>query len=246
MSKPIENLGGSDVAAFRTAIDPHVRAVLDPELDQLAALASDVQTLKYGSGLAITSLTATPSAPLERGASVNISLAWAISGAVTAQTLTDSVSGPLALSNVATDRAKTVIGVSSSRTFTLSATNAGAPGGADTKSRTVDVTFLPRRFWGTSDNAALTGAQIIALASSELSGGRARAGSSDGGGGDGDYLFYAYIAELGDPNLYRLYGYDETPVKTTVAVTTAAGLTANYTVLRSPNKLAGVVAWEVA
>lgn len=199
--------------------------------------------LEYGDGLSIDTLTATP-AEIELGASEAIELAWAITGTVTGQSLDDSVDGAVALADPVADRAVTVAGVDSARTFTLSAENADAPGGIDSKTRSISVAQLPRRFWGVSAAAALDSAGVVALAGSELSGARSKTFAVDGGAGA--YAYYAYPASLGDPGSYRIYGFTEDPVQTTVEVTTAAGATLDYIVLRSPNPLTGTIPVEIA
>ncbi|MFC0206428.1 hypothetical protein [Novosphingobium soli] len=187
-------------------------------------------------GLSITALTVTPS-QIEQGASVPVTVAWTISGTITGQTL-EGITVPAA------DRSKVFPGVSASNTFDLTVTDAAAPGGPTTASRSASVTVLPRRFWGVSDSPALDSAGVIALAGSELSGSRAKSFTVDGGAG-GKFVFFAYLASLGAHTGAKLYGFDETMVVATVSVTTAAGLTANYTVLRSPEKQAGAVPVEI-
>lgn len=110
------------------------------------------------------------------------------------------------------------------------------------KTATASVRFFPRRFWGVSASDALTKAQIMALAGSELSDGRAKAVTVNAAA---QYVFVAYVASLGDPTGFKIGGFNEQYVKTTVNVTTAAGLTADYTVLRSLNKLTGAASVEV-
>lgn len=113
---------------------------------------------------------------------------------------------------------------------------------ANGRLRQLSFAKLPRRYWGVSGNAALTGAQIIALAGSELSGSRAKAFSVTAAD---QYVYYAYLASLGDPEGYAIGGFAEAYVKTTVSVTTATGYTANYTVVRTINKLTGAVPVEI-
>ncbi|PZQ20456.1 MAG: hypothetical protein DI569_15425 [Sphingopyxis macrogoltabida] len=108
--------------------------------------------------------------------------------------------------------------------------------------RQLTFTKLPRRFWGASSNAALTGAQVIALAGSELSAGRAKAFTVTAAD---QYVYFAYLASQGDPAGYAINGFSETFEKSVVNVTTAAGHTANYIVIRSSLKLTGAAAVEV-
>lgn len=222
---------------------PGYAAVIDYDGRSVAEVLA---SLEYGDGLQITAFTATPPQVELGDADATVDLAWTIVGTVTGQTLTDSVAGGLALADPVADRSLADVSVASSRTFTLAAENTGAPGGTDSKSRQVNVPQLPRRYWGVADAEALDSAGVIALASSELSGGRAKSFTVDAGSGAGKFVYFAYLATLGNPAGYKLLAYDDDPVVTTVEVTTAAGLVANYKVLRSPNLLTGVVLAEIS
>jgi hypothetical protein len=113
---------------------------------------------------------------------------------------------------------------------------------ANGRLRQLTFTKLPRRYWGVSANTALTGAQVIALAGSELSAGRAKAFSVAAAD---QHVYFSYLASLGDPTGYAIGGFAEGYVKAVVSVTTAAGHTADYIVIRSTNKLTGTVPVEV-
>ncbi|MEE4451464.1 hypothetical protein [Novosphingobium resinovorum] len=201
------------------------------------SVAAALDKLLYP-GLSITALTVTPS-QIEQGASVAVTVAWTISGTITGQTLEGVAVAPA-------DRSKVFPGVSASNAFDLTVTDAAAPGGAVSANRSASVTVLPRRFWGVADAAALDSAGVVALAGSELSNARAKSLTVEGSAAPGKYAYYAYPASLGDPASYKIYGFDEAPVKTTVSVTTAAGATLNYIVLRSPNKLTGTIPVEIS
>ncbi|MBF7010598.1 hypothetical protein QUC32_13015 [Novosphingobium resinovorum] len=189
-------------------------------------------------GLSITAMTVAPS-QIEQGASAAVTVAWTVSGTITGQTLEGEA---VAVG----DRSKVFPAVSASNVYDLTVQDAGAPGGAVSASRSVSVTVLPRRFWGVADAAALGSAGVVALAGSELSSARAKSLTVEGGAAPGKYAYYAYPASLGDPASYKIYGFDEVPVKTTVSVTTAAGATLSYIVLRSPNKLTGSIPVEIS
>lgn len=189
-------------------------------------------------GMNISALTASPTT-IEQGASVSVVLNWTVSGNVTGQ----SVNGQ---NVVASARTVTFNNISTSTTFTLFTFDTNAPGGTASVSRAVSVTVLPRRFWGVSDNATLTSAEIIALSGSELNAGKAKTVTISGGASPGKYIYYAYPSSLGDPTTYKLYGFNDSYVKTLVTVTTTAGATLQYTVLRTTNKLSGNVPLEVA
>lgn len=189
-------------------------------------------------GLTITAMAVAPS-QIEQGASVAVTVSWTVSGTVTGQTLEGEAVA-------AADRSKIFPAVSASHVFDLTVQDAGAPGGAVSASRSASVAVLPRRFWGVADAAALGSAGVIALAGSELSSARAKGLSVDGGAAPGKYAYYAYPASLGEPAAYKIYGFDEVPVRTVVSVTTPAGATLDYIVLRSPNKLTGTIPVEIS
>lgn len=175
---------------------------------------------------------------VERGASVNVTVTWTVTGSITAQTL-EGTSIDVAV------RSQTFNNVTASNTYDLVVTDGDAPDGPVNVTRTAAITLMSRRYWGISSQTTLTSAQIVALASSELNNTRAKTLTLDGGVSPGSYLYYAYPASLGNPTSYKIYGFDEDPVITTVSVTTAAGATLNYTVLRSPNMLTGSASVEI-
>ncbi len=187
---------------------------------------------------AITALSVSP-ATAEIGASVNPTVSYTVTGNVTAQTLNGDAVTP---GNGSTGDT----GVTADKSYTLAVTDGAAPAGTDNSaSASASITFFNRRFWGASDSATLDSAGVVGLASSELSNARGKSLSVDGGADPGKYIFFAYPAALGDPASYKIFGFDEEPVKTTVSVTTAAGATLDYIVLRSPEKLTGTVPVEI-
>lgn len=189
-------------------------------------------------GLSITAMTVAPS-QIEQGASVAVTVAWTVSGSVTGQTL-EGEAVPVA------DRSKVFPAVSASNVFDLTVQDDEAPGGAVSANRSASVTVLPRRFWGVADAPALGSAGVVTLAGSELSAARPKSLTVEGDAAPGKYAYYAYPASLGEPAGYKIYGFDETPVRTLVSVTTPAGATLDYIVLRSPNKLTGSIPIEVS
>jgi hypothetical protein len=243
MSKALETLESPDAAAFRDVLDPHVRAIIADELTQLADARMRLAALEYGSrgGMGVVSLSAAPST-FELGTSASITLSWALSREPTAQ----NVNG----FQLSTDARGTVYnGVNGTTQFTLQVEDADAPDGEQkSDSASVTVTALLRRYWGASDSPALTPGEVVALAQigTDLSGSRAKTFNVDAGGGTGKYVYYAYLAALGDHVRYKLFGYDDDPDNAALTITTAAGLTATYRILRSSQKLTGVVPVEVA
>ncbi|QIG80121.1 hypothetical protein [Stakelama tenebrarum] len=216
-----------------------------------AIFASGAGSLPYGEtnvgaaldkllyvGPAITALSVAP-ATAEVGQSVDPTISYTVTGPVTAQTLNGDA--------VSTGSGSTGdTGVTADKSYTLAVTDGDAPAGTDNgDSAAASITFLNRRYWGASDSATLDSAGVVGLASSELSNARVKALSVDGGADPGKYIFFAYPAALGDPASYKIFGFDEEPIKTTVSVTTAAGATLDYIVLRSPEKLTGTVPVEI-
>jgi hypothetical protein len=185
----------------------------------------------------ISALTASPTT-IEQGASVSVVLNWTATGNITGQ----SVNGQ---NITAAARTVTFNNVSTSTTYTLFAFDTNAPGGTQSANRPVSVSVLPRRFWGVSSNDTLTSAQILALSGSELNSGKSKSFSISAGSAPGQYIYFAYVGTLADPATYKLFGFDETFVKTVVSVTTGTGLVANYTVIRSLNRLTGTVPVDI-
>ncbi|MGW8202969.1 SGNH/GDSL hydrolase family protein [Sphingomonas bisphenolicum] len=102
-----------------------------------------------------------------------------------------------------------------------------------------------RRYWGVSSNGVLTAADVVALAGSDDATTRAKSFSVDAGTGAGQYVYYAYPASFGAPEIYKIFDFEEVYSELTVTITTVTGDRA-YTVLRSINKLTGIVPVEVA
>ncbi|WP_375276368.1 hypothetical protein [Methylorubrum thiocyanatum] len=208
--------------------------------DQLEDLSARLAPLEYG-GISILTMSVAPTTA-EIGATVNPQVSWTLNTDPSAQTLNG-----VALADQVNDRSKAFAGVTApdptqagAITYALHVEDASAPpGSANEYDRSVQLSWLPRRYWGTSASAALDAAGVLALADSELSGTRAKNFAVDGGADPGKYVYFVYPAYLGDPAGYSINGFGETPVITTVSVTTAAGATLNYKVVRSPNRFAG-------
>lgn len=185
----------------------------------------------------ISTFNASPST-IELGGSVSVNLNWTASNSITGQ----SINGQ----NIsAATRAVTFNNVSVTTSYNLIAFDTNAPGGTQTTNSTVSVTVLPRRFWGVSSSSSLNSAQILALSGTELSGDKSKSFTINAGVSPGQYVYFVYIDTLPDPVTYKLFGFDETYVKSTISVTTNTGLVANYTVIRSINKLTGTVSVNI-
>ncbi|MET0373942.1 MAG: hypothetical protein ABW128_06755 [Rhizorhabdus sp.] len=207
--------------------------------EDLAELAARVE---YGAtgGMAITSFSVSPTV-FEKGVPTTIIASYSLT-----RNPTDQDINGYHLPDPANARGNTYNGVTDTLALTLHVVDANAPAGtqgSDTKSAT--ATALQRRYWGIADAAALVDAEVRGLAGSELSGSRAKSFTAAAGASPGKYVYLAYPASMGDPTSYKINGYNEAPVKTTVTVTTPAG-PVSYTVLRSANKLINNPFVEVA
>jgi hypothetical protein len=174
--------------------------------------------------VAIATLTADPPVA-EHGDSVTPELEWTITGpgTVAEQRINGVDIGST------TDRDWTAgSAITADTTYTLAVDDQQG----NTVTRSVTVDFQHRVFWGASASATLNSAAIIALSGSALAASRVRDVTIDATGGK--YVYFAYPASFGDPASYRLYGFEVDPVMTTVSVTTGAGFTGNYLVVRSP------------
>ena len=132
--------------------------------------------------------------------------------------------------------------ISASTSFTARARGAVPDYPVVEETRTASISFLHRRYWGVSGSATLNSAGVVGLAGTDLSSGRAKSATVTAAD---QYVYVAYPAEWGDPSSYKLFGFGEAPVKTTVSVTKSNGATVSYIVLRSPLKLTGPVSVEV-
>ncbi|WP_170317612.1 hypothetical protein [Paroceanicella profunda] len=185
--------------------------------------------------LSIATLTVTPSGVQELGASVTPTLTWTYAGEGSIASV--SVNGT-AISAAATSYVAPAP-ITAGTSYTVQVTDTLGR----TDSRSVTVPFQPRVFWGASASSSLNSAGIITLSGSRLQSNKTLFESIATAGG---YAYFAYPASFGAPSLYRLFGFDEDPVSTTVSVTTAAGHTADYIVLRSPAPAAGAMSVEVS
>lgn len=184
--------------------------------------------LLYGDGLSIDSFTATP-AIIETGGSATVNIAGAISGTVTGFSVTDSVDGAVTTSGTAASFTGSQAGVDSARTFTLSASNTGAPGGTDTKTATVSVADADKGHVGTinkSDGATLTSGEVNAMSQEWFATSITRTlnFTTDADG----YLWYSHPASLADPSAFKVGGFVVSSEKTTRSHTTATGQTVSY------------------
>lgn len=107
------------------------------------------------------------------------------------------------------------------------------------------TTVIPYRYWGTSSAAALDSDGVLNLGNSELSASRAKSFSVSGGTTPGRFAYFCYPAREGEPESYRVFGWEEAPVRSVIAVT-VLGQTMDYITLRTMNKLIGTINVDVA
>jgi hypothetical protein len=158
---------------------------------------------------------------------------WAISGDITAQTLTGKTP---ALG----DRTATYTGLSltADTSYTLTIDDAvSSP--VDTAVTT--IYFRLRKYHGTSSLAAPDEATIeAATATASINSATSRSMTSTSVTGGGNYPFYAYPAAWGNVSL-TVNGFATVWNVTTVSITSAEGNTENYTVYTSPNQVVGAI-----
>jgi hypothetical protein len=175
-----------------------------------------LDALNY-TGMHITSMTVSPP-QAEIGASVNVNVHWTLNRSPTAQTMNGasipSGSRDFGASNVTT-----------STNYTLVSTDASAPGGASSDTKTAGIVFLNKAHAGTinkADGTTLTSGDVNGMSQSFFDISRAGVHSfttaADG------YIYYSQSAGLSDPS-FKVGGFSATPIKTTRNHTTATGHT---------------------
>ncbi len=221
---------GGVVAEAQAGILQPLKAALDTLEDSLGDRLTALEVVT------VEDLAVDPSETQELGTSVTPELGWAFGGTATPQAL--RINGAVQPDpEVTAWTAPAPIAATTSYTVRVE----DVLGRSDVDS--VTVTFQPRIYWGASSSAALDGAGVIGLSGSSL---KANNDIEKTITAADEYVYVAFPTSFGSPSTYRLFGFDEAATITTVPVTTAAGHTADYYVLRSPNKLTGAVPVEVA
>jgi len=177
-----------------------------------------------GLAMSIIGLAATPS-QAEIGSTVpTVTLTWALNHAPTGQTING-----VALSDQVNARSKTYSNVTANTNYTLVATDAAAPGGATSDTKTVSIAFLNKGHAGTinkADGATLTSADVNGMSQSWFADSISRTltftTTADG------RVWYSQPASQADPTTFKINGFVVTATKTTRAHTTATGQTAFY------------------
>lgn len=123
-------------------------------------------------------------------------------------------------------------GITATTTYTLTITDSKP--NSDIQGTT--IFGRRKRHWGTSPNASLTTAQILALANDELSDDLDQSRIMSGGG---DYLYFSWPVSYGQA-VFTVGGLQSTFVEAIVSHTNASGDTVDYYTYRSLNTTSGV------
>lgn len=188
--------------------------------------------------VSIDSLTVEGGAVYELGESVTPTLDWTLGGpgSVTAQEVSGAAVAPGTLSWTAP------AAITADTPYTLTVTDASDRD----VSRSVTVDFRNRVFWGASDSLVTDSAGVLALdgGGSALATARARSFAVTTEGAQ--YVYYAYPAAWGAPGEVSAYGFPTSVTVTTISLTTAAGHTEEYQLLRLDQAQTGTVPMEVS
>lgn len=101
-------------------------------------------------------------------------------------------------------------------------------------SRTLNITFQPRAYWGVAQNKEIyDSADILALSESALTNTRTR--NINVNAGEGEHIIYAIPSSFGTPT-FKINGFEGGFVKVgTINFTNASGYSQNYDVYKSVN-----------
>lgn len=101
-------------------------------------------------------------------------------------------------------------------------------------SRTLNITFQPRAYWGVAQNKEIyDSADILALSGSALTSTRTR--NINVNAGEGEHIIYAIPSKFGTPT-FKINGFEGGFVKVgTINFTNASGYSQNYDVYKSVN-----------
>lgn len=101
-------------------------------------------------------------------------------------------------------------------------------------SRTLNITFQPRAYWGVAQNKEIyDSADILALSESALTSTRTR--NINVNAGEGEHIIYAIPSNFGTPT-FKINGFEGGFVKVgTINFTNASGYSQNYDVYKSVN-----------
>lgn len=175
----------------------------------------------------IESFTATPNV-CELGGTENVILTWTTTGNVYSTKINGiTVTGNTYTATVTTDTR-----------FTLEV----APAHGAIAAKSIDVKFVNHIFWGASASPEMDEGAVKALDFTELSDKRTREFVVES---NRQYIYYAYPARLG-ASVFFADGFEGGMLEPSlVAIDNHSGVTENYYVYRSENKVSGVTQVEV-
>ena len=218
LSSNYPNSRAVEAALNRANKAEHDVALLSVDVDDLS---ERVAALEYKE-VKINSFSASPKT-CELGSSNSIVLTWTL-----------SKSANLTLNGTAvTGNTYTATNVMSSQTYTLTATD-----GQTTDSKSIDVTFANQIYYGAAANAS-----AITELSKVLSNTVARTITVDAG--EGQYIYYAYPARLGDVAFY-VGGFEGGfELASTESLINTQGYSEIYRIYRSVNANLGNTTVEI-
>ena len=215
-------LRGADVADIIRLFDARVSAEEARAANAEGGLAGRIAALET---VAVADLAITP-ALSEVGLSPVPVLTWRLDGPAAVASLT--VNGtPVSVSATSWTAPAPV---TADTAYTVTVTD--PLGRVDTA--TVGIVFQHRVWWGVSAAASLTAADVLALAGTALTSGRARSVTLAAAG---EYAYYAYPKRYGEVSTAKIYGFTVDVTYSEVTITTPAGSAEIYSVLRSPYPL---------
>lgn len=221
-------VNGAEMESY-TASDgsvvPSVRKFMKEFNDRLVAMEH----------ISIASISVSPSTA-EKWVATYATVAWELEG--TAPIASIDVNGQSVSVDATSWTSTSAISVDTVFVLTITDTSGRV------SSASVSFAFRPRVYWGSSASASLSASAILALSGSALSTSRARTATVNASGGA--YAYYAYPSSFGTYSDYKLFGFSMDPVVSSVTVTTPAGFTGAYTVLRSPYIIDDTVSMEVS
>lgn len=160
----------------------------------------------------------------------NVVLTWTLTGATpTGQNINNGV-GSIGIGTLN----RTVVGpFTTSQSWTLTVTSTTPTGQTMTDTRTVNLNFRQKRYWGVSTLTTLNNSQILAL-NNEFATNNTKVVTYNATGGR--YLYYAYPQSFGAVNNVTVNGLSFSDFTETItALTNSSGFSENYRVIRFNN-----------
>lgn len=210
-----------------TLVNSNVESLSESVDLRVAELNRRIDEISGDETVTIVSFTATPNT-CELGGTENVVLAWTTTGNVSSTKINGTpVTGNTYTATVTTDTR-----------FTLEV----APAHGSAVSKSVDVKFVNHVFWGVSASASMDEGAVKALDFTELSDDRAREFTLTS---NNQYIYYAYPARLG-ASVFFADGFEGGFTEpASISIDNHSGVSENYYVYRSENKVSGVTEIEV-